>query len=400
MTLMGLFSRNDDLPGYHGVIRDLTSGVRSRNFKRLAQGDIAVINAADIDRRFAQALIDAKPAAVVNLTEFSTGRIPIYGAQMMLDEGITLVENTGEDLLKGLRNGKKARLTEDGELFFGTDSIGAGTVLDLERAQLRFIKGKQALNHHMESFFEDAQRFVKTESPLLIDGLGVPDVAERISGCKVVIVTQDVDIPAAMASLKDFIKEQSPVLIAVDGAADDLMELGYKIDFIVANPEEVKPDTLRGGATVILPADAEGAAEGIDRIQELGIGGLTFPSSIKSSRDLALLLAGYHQADLIVLVSTDFTLNSVMRGTDKDSAAHLMVRAQCADRLVSSEAISTLYNTRTNRYGAWISAVLAVLLAIAVIVVVMGFYGSAGFVENIENSWNHFVQGVASSMGH
>ena len=75
---MSLFSRNDnDLPGIVGTVRD--GSRRERALKRMSAGDIVVIDAPDMSCALAQQLIDAKVAAVVNTSRFTTGAIPDYG---------------------------------------------------------------------------------------------------------------------------------------------------------------------------------------------------------------------------------------------------------------------------------------------------------------------------------
>ena len=58
-------------------------------------------------------------------------------------------------------------------------------------------------------------------------------------------------------------------------------------------------EVLRSGAQVVLPADADGHAKGLERIQDLGVGAMTFPAA-GSAADLALLLCDHHGASLIV----------------------------------------------------------------------------------------------------
>ena len=62
----------DEPPGLVGVARvDLRTKVL---VKRLAPGDIAVIDHADLDRVSADELIACRPAAVVNAAKSITGR--------------------------------------------------------------------------------------------------------------------------------------------------------------------------------------------------------------------------------------------------------------------------------------------------------------------------------------
>ena len=185
---MSLFSRTVDLPGVQAVMRDLS--VRGKKgYKKLGAGDIAVIDAPDVSRAVAQWLIDSQVVAVVNTGEFSTGAIPNFGPQMMLDAGIMLVEDVGDGVLVGLKDGKKGRLTESGELFCGDKLLGSGVVVTPEDAEERFLVAQQRLVDYMEAFFGNTIQFIHSESPLLIDGLGIPEVGDVLRDRKVLVVS-------------------------------------------------------------------------------------------------------------------------------------------------------------------------------------------------------------------
>src|SRR5207244_10901059 len=70
----------------------------------------------------------------------------------------------------------------------------------------------------------------------------------------------------------------------------------YRPQLIVGNPDQMSADVLKSGAQVVLPADADGHANGLERIQDLGIGAMTFPAA-GSAADLALLLVDHHRSE-------------------------------------------------------------------------------------------------------
>ena len=55
----------------NGTLRDCTA--QGKGIGRLSEGDIAFVDAPDMTRRFAELLVAAKPAAVVNVARFTTG---------------------------------------------------------------------------------------------------------------------------------------------------------------------------------------------------------------------------------------------------------------------------------------------------------------------------------------
>lgn len=389
MVPMSLFSRSSELPGFVGVAHDCQ--LSGKGFKKLNSGDIAVIDAQDISRAFAEKLIAAKPAAVINAARFSSGSVPNFGPQMMLDEGITLIEGVGAEIWSGFKDGKKLRITEEGGVYSGNKMVAAGTVVDSESADKRFGEAQQSLVDHMEAYFGNTIQFIHSESPLLIDGLGIPDSGELLRGKKVLVVSPGIGHRGQIKDLRNFIREYNPAIIGVAGAADTLVELGYKPDLIVGDPADIGNEALRSGARVILPADPDGHATGLERIQDLGVGAMTFPAAVESSTDLALLLSEYHGAEMIINAGAPLDLDAIFEGKEEASPAALLARTKLGPKLVDASAISNLYTVRTASGLGWLWALLGILVALAVVVVIAGTSGDGAFSQNLVDTWNNFI---------
>ncbi|HCM80300.1 MAG TPA: thiamine pyrophosphokinase [Corynebacterium stationis] len=386
---MSLFSRTQELPGLHGALRDCTPG--GNGMKKFRAGDIAVINAANISRQEAQALIDVQPAAVVNVAEFSTGTIPNYGPHMLLDAQVELLENVGEEFVAGFRDGKKARITTDGEVFVGDTLLGQGSKVERAKAEKDFAGARRNLVDHMEAYFGNSIEFIHSEGPLLIDGLGIPEAGAEMRERKVLVVSPSEDHRGKIKGLRNFIREYDPVLVGVDSAADSLVELGYTPDLIVGNPQDIATETLRSGARVILPADPDGTAEGLERIQDLGIGAMTFPAATDSATDLALLLADYHEAEMIVQVGDSLDLDDIFAAEARATPAAMLTRLKAGSRLVDSSAIINLYTVKSGSSLTWLWAVLGILVALAAVVLIVGLGGEGTFTDNLIDTWNNIA---------
>lgn len=381
-----IFSRTDT-PGIHGHTRDCTG---KNGTGRLSEGDIVVIDQPDIGRAQAQKFIDAKVAGVVNTASFSTGNVPNFGPQMMLDAGIVLVDNADPSLTERLKNGRKGRLHE-GKILYGDRSIGKGEVLDDESAASRFEDGRETLADHMEAFTGNTAEFVRTEAPLFIDGLGVPDVGVDMDDRKVLVVSPDPAIDDKIKQLRHFIREYEPVMIAVDGAADTLLRHGYKPQVIVGDPEVVSNNALNSGATIVLPAEPDGHASGLERIQDLGIGAMTFPAATSDSTDLALLLANYRGASMVVNLGPTLDLDRIFdTAQSPDTPSAMLSRLRVGGRLVDATAVAELYRVSRSG-GGWWWALVGILLAVVVIVLIAGFSGPDTFADNLVDSWNNIA---------
>ena len=382
---MSLFSRTADLPGLQGTLRDCTAG--GKGLSRLRAGDIAVINSADISRRDAQLLIDARPAAVVNMSRFSTGAVPNFGPHMLLDADVLLVEDTGVDLAAGLRDGKKGRITEDGVIHLGERQIGAGQVVTQGAAESTFTEAQQSLVDHMEAFFGNTIEFIHSEGPLLIDGLGIPDTGADISAGRRWWSARpdhrnEVKLRAtSSASTTRSSSVSTPPRTRCWSWATSRTSSSV-------TPAGIGADTLRSGGRVILPADPDGHAAGLERIQDLGVGAMTFPAATDSATDLALLLADYHGAQLIVNAGSPFDLDAVFANDPAATPAALLTRSKLGARLVDASAISDLYTVNSGRGTAWLWAILGLLVAVAAIVLIVGLSGPGSFGDNLIDTWN------------
>lgn len=389
MGSMSLFNRKADLPGLVGATRLCTP--EGKGIKRLSQGDLAIIDAPDLDRAFAQRLLTARPAAVLNVSRFTTGSVPNFGPQLLLDGGIHLIEGFDSDILTTLKEGKKGRLTDDGKLYYGERLVASGAPVTETAAVEAFVDAQQSLVDHMEAYFGNTIQFIHSEAPLLIDGIGIPNSGANLEGRKVLIASPGNNHRTKLKELRNFIREYDPVLIGVDGAADTLVELGYKPALIVGNPTGIGADALRSGAHVILPAEPDGHAEGLERIQDLGIGAMTFPAAVSSATDLALLLADYHNAEMIVNVGAPLDLDAVFAGVESATPASLLARSKAGTKLVDADIIANLYTVRTSGSLAWLWALLGILVAIAVVIVIAGTSGDGSFTDNLIDTWNSFA---------
>ena len=198
-----------------------------------------------------------------------------------------------------------------------------------------------------------------------------------------------------LKALKPFIKEYQPVLIGVGGGADILRNDGYRPALIVGNPEQMSADVLKCGAQVVLPADPDGHAAGLERIQDLGIGAMTFPAA-GTPTDLALLLVDHHGASLIVTAGQPARLEEFFdRSRAQSNPSTFLTRLKVSDKLVDAKAVATLYRSHISG-GAVALLVLAVLLAI--IAALWVSRSDAVVIDWIANYWHRLTAWVQSWM--
>ncbi|WP_240274799.1 putative cytokinetic ring protein SteA [Mycobacterium ulcerans] len=384
MKMSALLSRNTARPGLIGTAR--VDRNIDRLLRRVCPGDIVVLDALDLDRITADALVEFGVAAVVNASSSVSGRYPNLGPEVLVNNGVTLIDETGPEIFKKVKDGSKVRLYEGG-VYSGDRRLIRGTertdhdIADLMR------EAKSGLAAHLEAFAGNTIEFIRSESPLLIDGIGIPDIDVDMRRRHVVIVAEEPSAADDLKSLKPFIKEYQPVLVGVGTGADVLRKAGYRPQLIVGDPDQISTEVLKCGAQVVLPADADGHAPGLERIQDLGVGAMTFPAA-GSATDLALLLADHHGAALLVTAGHNANIETFFDRTRVQSnPSTFLTRLRVGEKLVDAKAVATLYR---NHISAGAIALLALTMLIAIIVVLWVSRTDGVVVHWIVDYWNRF----------
>lgn len=362
MRVSALLSRNASRPGLVGtarVDRDV-----DRLLRRVCPGDIVVLDVLDLDRITADALVDANIAAVVNASPSVSGRYPNLGPELLVANGVTLIDETGPEVFKKVKDGAKIRL-HNGGVYSGDRRLALGKErTDHDIADL-MQEAKSGLVAHLEAFAGNTIEFIRSESPLLIDGIGIPDIDVDLRRRHVVVVSDEPHAADDLKRLKPFIKEYQPVMIGVGTGADVLRKAGYRPQLIVGDPSQISTDVLKCGAQVVLPADADGHAPGLERIEDLGVGAMTFPAA-GSATDLALLLADHHGAALLVTAGHTANIETFFDRTRQQSnPSTFLTRLRVGEKLVDAKAVATLYRNRLSA-GAIAFMILAMLTAIVI----------------------------------
>ena len=343
----------DEPPGIVGVARvDQRTKIL---VKRLSPGDIAIIDHADLDRVSADELIACRVAAVVNAAKSITGRYPNLGPQLLLGAGIPLVDDVGRDVLARVSEGDVIRL--DGEVIYVNDQVAAKGVVQSE-ATLREAteEATAGVPTQIDSFAANTLEFLRQEHGLLTNGVPVPDLATKMDGRHVLVVVRGYRYREDLRTLRPYIREYRPVLVAVDGGADALVEIGRKPDVIVGDMDSVSDEALRSGAEVVVHAyPGNGRAPGAPRLDRLLVPYHVVPAP-GISEDLALLLAFEKGAELIVAVGTHLNLIEFLERDREGMSSTFVTRLKVGDILVDAKGVSRLVSRRV---GVWPLVIMA-----------------------------------------
>jgi uncharacterized membrane-anchored protein len=377
--------KQEALPGIVGVARvDRKTKVLVR---RLVPGDIAVIDHPDLDRVSADELIACRVAAVVNASKSVTGRYPNLGPGLLLEAGIPLVDDVGHDVLGRVTEGATVRLDND-VLYNASDQVVAkGTLLteaDLDEA---LDEANAGVAPRIDAFAANTLEFLRREHDLLTNGVEVPELATSMAGKHVLVVVRGYRYREDLRALRPYIREYRPVLLAVDGGADALIDAGYRPDLIIGDMDSVSDEALNAGAELVVHAYPDGHAPGMSRLDELGLAARQVPAP-GTSEDVALLIADACGASLIAVVGTHWTLEEFLDKGRPGMASTFLTHLRVGSKVVNARGVHQLYQSRIS---GW--ALIALVVAAAVTIVVAIAFSPVGPILGtyLSATWHTFA---------
>jgi uncharacterized membrane-anchored protein len=352
-----------------GLVAPVQSDRRTKNLtKRLRPGDIAVIDHVDLDRVSAEALVGCGVSAVLNVARSISGRYPNQGPQLLVEAGIPLVDEVDPEVFTRVRDGERLRL-EGGGLYRGDELLVLGRPQTPESVAAAMAEARAGLAAQLEAFAANTMAYLQRERDLLLDGIGIPAIETDMEGRHALIVVRGYHYREDLVALRPYIREFRPVIIAVDGGADAVMEAGYRPDIIVGDFDSVSDQALASGAELVVHAYRDGRAPGLPRLTALGHTAVVFPAT-GTSEDVAMMLADGSGAALIVAVGTHATLEEFLDKGRSGMASTFLTRLRVGGKLVDAKGVSRLYRSRISPWA------LLVLVAASLLTILVAAYSS------------------------
>ncbi len=335
--------------------------------KRLTADDVAIIDHLDLDRVSAEELVESGVRVVVNVAPSQSGRYPNPGPLALVRGGVRLIDAPGAELFDSLSEGELVTVRGAGLYRNGT-CLASGRILgedDLERA---VEEGRTRVTEALEEFAENTMRYLREEGGLLSGEIAFPTLKTRFRDRHALVVARGPGFKHDLRMVRPYVRDFKPVLVAVDGGADALLDAGYRPDVIVGDMDSVSDATLRCGAELVCHAYRGGDAPGAARLEALRLGYHTIEAP-GISEDVALLLAHDKGAELIVAVGTHLNLTEFLERNRRGMSSTFVTRLKVGEILVDAKGVSRLVSRGP---GLWplLVVVLAGLAAIAAAVIV------------------------------
>ena len=335
---------------------------------RLSPDDVAIIDHTDLDRVSAEELLESGVRVVVNVAESQSGRFPNPGPLLLVRGGVRLIDAPGAQLFDQLSDGELLSV-RGGSVFRNGTCLATGRVLAPEELNRALADQRTRVTAALEEFAENTMRYLRDEGRLLAEGIDFPVLSTRFRDRHALVVARGEGHKRDLRSVRPYIRDFRPVLLAVDGGADALLEAGLAPDVIVGDMDSVSEKALRSGAEIVVHAYESGDAPGAARLDALGLEYHTVRAT-GISEDVALLLAEEKGAALIVTVGTrHFNLIEFLERNRRGMSSTFVTRLKVGDLLVDAKGVSRLVS-RTVGIWPFVTLALAGLAAIVVAIAV------------------------------
>jgi len=333
--------------------------------KRLKPSDVAIIDHENLDRVSAEDLIACGVKAVVNAARSSSDRYPNMGPLLLVQAGVLLVDAPGTPLFDKLKDGDVI-VVHGGEISRKGELIATGEVQAPAALRVLNDERRREIGEALEAFARNTVEHMLEERELLVGKIELPRFDTEFRDRPALVVVRGVDHKRDLRALRPYIRDVKPVIVAVDGGADALVENGFRANMIVGDMDSVSDRTLRMGAELIVHAYPDGRAPGRDRAKDLGLPHKVVPAP-GTSQDIAMLIAAEKGARLIVSVGSQYNLVEFLDKNRRGMSSTFLTRLRVGEILVDAKGVSRLYRPRP---GLWPIVALFVVGVIAFVAIV------------------------------
>ncbi|MDC4233393.1 putative cytokinetic ring protein SteA [Actinomyces sp. B33] len=336
-----------DKPSASPISGRIRIDARARKLaSRLEPGDIAVIDQSDIDRATAQAIIASAPAAVLNAAPSVTGRHTALGPRMILDAGIRLVDDLGQDLMT-LREGEDVTVDEDtvtrGGVVIATGRVVEAAVLD------RLVEGSETTRTQIRSFAASVEDYLDRDGPLLLEGTGVPDLSALLGGRIVLLVLGGSDAHQQLARIRRWRRDAAPVVIAIESGVEAARRHRLSPTIVIGDMDLVAEKALRAASELVVVSGHDGVAPGRDRLDRMGVDYRTI-EMMGGAEEAAILIAARSGARAIVTAGAHHGVEDFIDQGRASMAPVFFTRLRAGDLLVGADAVAAVHR---HRIGGW-----------------------------------------------
>jgi uncharacterized membrane-anchored protein len=341
---------------------------------RLSAGDVAVLDQVDLDGPTADALVETGVVAVLNRSEMISGRFPNRGPQILVDAGIAMVDQLGatggRDPLSVIGDGRRVRVL-GGSVLIGDEVVAEGREVTAEVVAAQLGAAQGGLATQLQTLTHSSAEFLRREEALLLHGQGLPRLRTKLKGRPVVVVGQGPDDAAELRSMRRYLREMHPVVIATGDGLDVAHAAGLTADIVVLDSriEELPAARALRSARDVVVTEPPGTARNgssTERFERVGVRVVVMQTTA-SPADAALLLADGADARPIVAVGLRGTIEEFLDSNRDGLGSGYVTRLKVGPKLVDATAVPMLYSGQLRARHAYLVLLIGLIAVAAAI---------------------------------
>ncbi len=353
---------------------------------RLGPGEIAVIEAPDLDRTSALSLLRCRPMAVLNAASSTTGRRSSLGAQVLVDGGVVVIDDLGSDVMS-LSEGETVEVY-DSSVYVNGEMLATGKRRNHEELHGWYGEDRERLDAEVQAFAQGAALAWDSEASVLLDGDGVPRLEVLYGSTNMVVVSPGNDTSQQVKSLAKWGRESTPAVIAVAEGAEECRPLRKIPDVLVGDTSVVSEKILRHCGAIVLLERPDGSIPGLERVTNLGLSYYLMQTSA-SAVDAAILLADVNEAETIVTVGDQGGIPQFLDRSSAEMTSGFFIHLRCKDVLVPAAIVAALYRPRMSNWQlVWLLLAAIAVLVVAILFTPWGADASFWLGDKISGLWS------------
>jgi uncharacterized membrane-anchored protein len=285
----------------------------------------------------------------------------------MVDE---LGATGGRDPLSVIGDGRRVRVL-GGSVLIGDEVVAEGreVTADVVAAQLGAAQG--GLATQLQTLTHSSAEFLRREEALLLHGQGLPRLRTKLKGRPVVVVGQGPDDAAELRSMRRYLREVHPVVIATGDGLDIAQAAGLTADIVVLDSriEELPAARALRSARDVVVTEPPGTARNgssTERFERVGVRVVVMQTTAAPA-DAALLLADGADARPIVAVGLRGTIEEFLDTSRDGLGSGYVTRLKVGPKLVDATAVPMLYSGQLRARHAYLVLLIGLIAVAAAI---------------------------------
>jgi len=308
--------------------------------QRVTPNDIAIIDHEDLDYTCAYSLASKKVKAVINKSQFISGKFPNRGPGILLDAQIPIYENINHNIFDFIKENDKIEIKENLLLKSGLKvPLKAITKNQWDKSQKISQKNIQK---EMDLFIDNTLYYMEEEKDELFLPRKLPTLHVNIQGRPVLLVVRGHHYIDDLMKLSGFICRNKPILIGIDGGGDGFCSLGYTPDIIFGDMDSASDDALKKTKEIVVHSYLNGRCPGEKRLKRLGLAYEKY-SCFGTSEDAAILMSYFMGASIIVTVGSHNNIIDFLEKNRKGMSSTILIRMLTGSKLIDAKGFFKLF---------------------------------------------------------